>query len=119
MPLVRFPWGSMSTRSTCLPARARPVARLMAVVVLPTPPFWLATARMRARGSGRADLADQEDLAFGVAETPDRSHANCPGFPGKGQFALGGAALEEQAGGARLHMPQGQLQQVGQGCQRA
>jgi len=31
-------------RSTRRPVRAMEVARLMAVVVLPTPPFWLATA---------------------------------------------------------------------------
>ena len=34
------------------PASASDVARLMAVVVLPTPPFWLATATMRPAGLG-------------------------------------------------------------------
>ena len=39
-PLPAFPWGSMSTRSTFRSAEARLAARLMAVVVFPTPPFW-------------------------------------------------------------------------------
>ena len=43
-PLVRFDWGSTSTRRTRRSAMAREDARLMAVVVFPTPPFWLATA---------------------------------------------------------------------------
>ena len=38
-PLVRLPCGSTSTSRTFLPASARDVARLIAVVVLPTPPF--------------------------------------------------------------------------------
>src|SRR3954454_11873418 len=47
MALVRLPWGSTSTRRTRCSARARDAARLMVVVVLPTPPFWLVTARTR------------------------------------------------------------------------
>ena len=46
-PLVRLAWGSMSTSRTCWSARASEAARLMAVVVLPTPPFWLAIAMIR------------------------------------------------------------------------
>src|SRR5690349_10813162 len=46
-PLVRLPCGSTSTRRTRRSASAREAARLMVVVVLPTPPFWLATARIR------------------------------------------------------------------------
>jgi hypothetical protein len=45
-PVEALPCGSRSTRRTRLPAAARAVARLIAVVVLPTPPFWLATATM-------------------------------------------------------------------------
>src|SRR5436190_16944633 len=37
-------WGSRSRRSVLLPRRANAAARLMAVVVLPTPPFWLVIA---------------------------------------------------------------------------
>src|SRR5476649_963203 len=47
LPVVALPCGSRSIKSTRLPAPARLAARLTLVVVLPTPPFWLATARMR------------------------------------------------------------------------
>jgi len=38
-PLVALAWGSKSTRRTRRPTEARHAARLMVVVVLPTPPF--------------------------------------------------------------------------------
>ena len=41
------PCGSVSMISTFSPTAASAVPRLMAVVVLPTPPFWLATASTR------------------------------------------------------------------------
>jgi hypothetical protein len=43
-PLVALPCGSMSTSRTVLPSAARHAPRLTAVVVFPTPPFWLTTA---------------------------------------------------------------------------
>src|SRR5215210_8586213 len=43
-PLVAFPCGSMSTTRIFSPLPARYAARLMAVVLLPTPPFWLTMA---------------------------------------------------------------------------
>src|SRR5271156_2060595 len=46
-PLVEFDCGSQSTSSVLTSAAASEAARLMAVVVLPTPPFWLATAMIR------------------------------------------------------------------------
>src|SRR5438552_3213970 len=48
-PVLALPWASRSRTSVRRPAAASAVAKLMAVVVLPTPPFWLATATMRAR----------------------------------------------------------------------
>src|SRR6516162_3559006 len=45
-----FPCGSRSTTSTWVPWRARHAARLTAVVVLPTPPFWLAMVITRQDG---------------------------------------------------------------------
>src|SRR6185369_15016198 len=50
-PIVALPCGSRSTTSTRWPMRARPAARLTVVVVLPTPPFWLAMQKMRVMGS--------------------------------------------------------------------
>src|SRR5580698_7700671 len=46
-PLVEFDCGSQSTSRVLTSAAAKEAARLMAVVVLPTPPFWLATAITR------------------------------------------------------------------------
>src|SRR6476620_9669268 len=47
-PLVAFPWGSASRMSVRRSAIASEAAKLTAVVVFPTPPFWLAIAIMWA-----------------------------------------------------------------------
>src|SRR5665213_174117 len=53
-PVEALPCGSRSTTRTCSPMAAKAVPRLMAVVVFPTPPFWLAIAITRGRpASGR------------------------------------------------------------------
>src|SRR5215510_1922935 len=65
--MVRLPCGSRSTRSTFMPCSAKATPRFSAVVVLATPPFWLAKAmtlpsvapfemssRVPGRGSRRA-----------------------------------------------------------------
>src|SRR5665213_1042991 len=49
-PVEALPCGSRSTISTCSPMAASAVPKLIAVVVLPTPPFWLAMARTRGPG---------------------------------------------------------------------
>src|ERR1700730_10776504 len=46
---VRWPWASRSMRSTRWPNSARAAPRFTAVVVLPTPPFCMATAIVRAK----------------------------------------------------------------------
>src|SRR3989442_1363846 len=46
-PLVEFACGSASTSNVFRSAVASDAARLTAVVVLPTPPFWLAIAITR------------------------------------------------------------------------
>src|SRR5437868_6791158 len=43
-PEVELAWGSRSTSIVGWPTSAKAAARLIAVVVLPTPPFWLTTA---------------------------------------------------------------------------
>src|SRR4029450_3715233 len=59
-PVEALPCGSRSRISTCSPMAASAVPRLIAVVVLPTPPFWLAIAMTRGgvalgmRASGTA-----------------------------------------------------------------
>jgi len=52
LPMVALPCESRSTSSTRRGAAARAAARFTAVVVLPTPPFWLAMAMMRAMRMG-------------------------------------------------------------------
>src|SRR4030066_1584012 len=44
IPDVAFAWGSRSTRRVRFSVTAREARGLTAVVVFPTPPFWLATA---------------------------------------------------------------------------
>src|SRR5690606_36140280 len=46
-PVLALPCGSRSPIRTRSPIAASAVARLMAVVVFPTPPFWLATVMIR------------------------------------------------------------------------
>src|SRR5678815_2906328 len=66
-PVEALPCGSASISSTFSPTAARAVPRLMAVVVLPTPPFWLATTSTR---NARSDFA-------GTAE-PLHAHDTAP-----------------------------------------
>src|SRR6056297_1255785 len=47
-PELEFPCGSMSITSVRCSATASDAPRLIAVVVLPTPPFWFAMAIIRA-----------------------------------------------------------------------
>ena len=69
-----MPCGSRSMTSTLEPCMARLAARLTAVVVLPTPPFWFATVMIRqALGRGqdwppdRAATAARAARAMGVS----------------------------------------------------
>src|SRR3954464_10899517 len=48
-PVEALPCGSRSMIRTRSPMAASAVPRLMAVVVFPTPPFWLARASTRGR----------------------------------------------------------------------
>src|SRR6185503_8065463 len=110
-PVLALPCGSRSMTSTLWPAAARAVARLTAVVVLPTPPFWLATAMIRARRdttSGRVSLAPvtpltpldpgqaQDDPARVGAAVVARD-IELPSFFRGGQFLPGLLALWEEA----------------------
>src|ERR1700733_14281258 len=49
-PVVALPCGSESIKSTRRSLAASEAAKLIAVVVLPTPPFWLAIAIILATG---------------------------------------------------------------------
>ena len=55
-PEVQFAWESRSMRRTRWPRRARAWERFMAVVVLPTPPFWFAMAMTFTWGGGWREI---------------------------------------------------------------
>src|ERR1700730_5157272 len=92
------------------PAAANAVAKLIAVVVLPTPPFWLATATMRARRTATTARGNASAVAMltgyllqakndppriGTALAKPRCH--CPVFASEGQFILDPFPFEKQA----------------------
>src|SRR5687767_5382084 len=54
-PIVALPCGSRSTSRTRWPTCASPAARFTAVVVLPTPPFWLAMQKILAMCASEVD----------------------------------------------------------------
>ena len=82
-----FPCGSRSTTSTRLPCLGEAAARFTVVVVLPTPPFWLATLMMRHRsGRGhvspvrpRALIAARAARAIGVSKSASEVFVDCLG----------------------------------------
>src|SRR5262245_13384560 len=88
-PVEALPCGSMSRISTFSPTAARAVPRFMAVVVLPTPPFWLATAKTRSglvAGMSILRFAlkvrDHGDAAVRIRDTRNQRHLKLPATPG-------------------------------------
>src|SRR6185503_7420691 len=73
-PVEALPCGSESISSTRSPTAASAVPRLIAVVVLPTPPFWLATTRTRRPRSGSAGTAQPPQLHDPAALVAQRRH---------------------------------------------
>ncbi len=77
-PVVELPCGSESTSRTRNSEAARAAARLIEVVVFPTPPFWFAMESTRATGSfGRGGYelmltrraVESPTIAIGVRST--------------------------------------------------
>src|SRR5690554_4923139 len=113
MPVLALPCASRSTSSTFLPTAASAVARLIAVVVLPTPPFWLARATTRARperaasgagllgwlASSTGNFADPEDGCGGVGDARHPLDAHPPIFGRLGQFLVRLGTLRKDADG--------------------
>src|ERR1700741_2416647 len=96
-PVEALPWGSRSMTSTCSPMAARAVPRLMAVVVLPTPPFWLEIDRKR-RGSGAAftDASlDDQNPARRIGQARLQAIVESPRLLGLGDFGVHVPALQE------------------------
>ena len=66
-----FPWGSRSITKTLRPPIASAAATLTAVVVLPTPPFWLATVKIRVlMGLGIGSLRRRIPTTFAAGLVP-------------------------------------------------
>src|SRR5687768_14507655 len=96
-PVEALPCGSRSTSSTFQPIAASAVARLIAVVVLPTPPFWLAIAT-RIIGSTspslfRLHVAEHQDGRVRISAARFASGITLPASLGFGQFRFGVSAL--------------------------
>ena len=87
--------------SRILQRAERVAARLTAVVVLPTPPFWLARARMRgAVGSGgddRAQFSDKKDGGVGFGAAGEALHLHVPVSGGLGQLSFCHATLRKDS----------------------
>src|SRR5262245_34176622 len=106
-PVEALPCGSRSMMSTRSPIAASAVPRLIAVVVLPTPPFWLASARIRGFVSVMTMLsmqfvvaplqgADFDDSSSGIGTAGQNYHLDVPIFSCLGQFSLYILPLQEQ-----------------------
>src|SRR5271168_3502679 len=97
-PVLALPCGSISTSSTFSPLTASAQARLIAVVVLPTPPFWLATAMIRGRflASDMTDLAHFQDARI-VGLRRQTFDLHVPERPRRRQFKFGIPAFGKQA----------------------
>ena len=94
--VLALPCGSMSMTRTCRPAWASAAATLTVVVVLPTPPFWFATVRIRVWSGLGKTLPGQRDPAAGV-------HGY---LPRQRRVVVGGRQLGSQRGALQLHLGQ-------------
>src|SRR5581483_3783093 len=112
-PVEALPWGSMSTISTFSPTAASAVARLIAVVVLPTPPFWLATASTRRRWGSAATAQSRqlEHAAVGAAAARQQPGVEIPRSGSVSQLGLYILALEEQTFSPRAEVGPGEFEQ--------
>src|SRR6185436_1262191 len=114
-PLEALPCGSESTSSTFSPTAARAVPRLIAVVVLPTPPFWLATTRTRSAWSNPAATAQPphpHDAASLVAQGRHDIRLELPICCSLFQLRGNILSLQEEARRARLQVGPGVPEQA-------
>src|SRR5690606_15339025 len=77
--MVALPWGSRSISNPRFRRAASAAARLIAVVVLPTPPFWLAMQNMLAELFAFIDFLDDSSTP-GNAGRPALAHAAVPAW---------------------------------------
>src|SRR5689334_7228612 len=94
----------------------------MAVVVLPTPPFWLAMARTRMASGCWGDTVEMADPKnAGVRGGPTRNglHLHVPLCRRLRQFRLGTSPFEEQANAVGREQRRSQREELRQRCERA
>src|SRR5215472_3402425 len=101
-PVDALPWGSMSITRVGSPTAAKAVPKLIAVVVLPTPPFWLATTRIL--GLALASViggkpVNLQNHARAVAHAYVALHVHPPVIACIGQFCPHILSFQEQANG--------------------
>src|SRR5689334_1195492 len=116
-PVDALPWGSRSISRTCSLFAASAVARLIAVVVLPTPPFWLATARTRIASGCWGDtveMADPDNARVAGGPTRNALRLHVPLCRRLRQFRADIAALEKEARAVRREQWRGQCQELRQ-----
>src|SRR6056297_3640083 len=103
-PVEALPCGSRSTISTRAPESASAAPRLIVVVVLPTPPFWLAIAMMRGAlvrlGSGTGYSCDVQNDGVGVCHACINTGGELPLPLRFGDLVPPGCALRENRGAA-------------------
>src|SRR5882757_2032059 len=119
-PVDALPCGSMSSTRVGSPTAARAVPRLIAVVVLPTPPFWLATTRMRGFlgcDMTGAQLSHNHYSSRRIGLAWDLRGLYVPIFMGFRQFSPYILTFQEQANAVRPHEILGIAQELGQGRQ--
>src|SRR5579871_3756042 len=112
-PVEALPCGSRSMINTCSPMAASAVPRLMAVVVLPTPPFWLATASTRdSRGSASAGKGGHLEHAAGrIAEAGNDLAIEAPAAARGLDLGVGALAFQEEPDPALGQVRAGKFQQ--------
>src|ERR1700760_4997091 len=114
-PVEALPWGSRSITRVGAPTAASAVPRLMAVVVLPTPPFWLATTSTRRPGSGFVSTPQPphtNDAPPGVALARQDIRLKIPIYCSFFQFGRNILSLEEQSYGATPQIGLGVAQEA-------
>src|SRR3954453_4588936 len=116
-PMVALPCGSRSTISTRWPTFARPAARLTVVVVLPTPPFWLAIQKIFAIAFLLAyrqlhPEADEKDARDLLQHAPDQRVGTHALDKEVGEEHGAEAVQEDEHGDRGRHHAEGQHRRV-------
>src|SRR5690554_7737697 len=101
-PVEALPCGSRSRSSTRRPILASAAPRLIAVVVLPTPPFWLAMAMIRGNSvSDTREPLNDQDPGLDICQALMDGKLKLPVAPRFGKFFRPVPALGEDSDSVR------------------